>query len=43
LDPSQRREAGKALRKVAETFADAPNHSTRFLGREAHVEPIAGT
>ena len=39
LDPAQRREVAKALRKVAETFAEVPDGQTtsHVLGVLAHL------
>ena len=39
LDPAQRREVAKALRKVAETFAEVPDGKTtsHVLGVLAHL------
>ncbi len=38
LDPAQRREVAKELRKVAETFAEVPDgrHTAHTLGLLAH-------
>ena len=39
LDPAQRREVAKELRKVAETFAEVPDarHTAHTLGLLAHL------
>jgi hypothetical protein len=45
LDPAQRREVAKALRTVAETFAEVPDglHTAHTLRMLAHfLDPTAG-